>query len=257
MAKEANAANVLLGSGKVYIDRYDTTTDAATGNERFLGNCSAFEITPSVEEIEKKSSTSAARERLRSDVTGTQLDIAITLDEYTVENVALALFGTEGTYAQTGAAITNEVHDNVKQGSYVRLAKRGISLVTVEPSGGGTAYVVTTDYEVDAVEGRIYIVPGGGIADDADIQVDYTYETQSKDSVLGGTVSQIKALIRYVSNNPDSPEMTVFVWRVSIHGSGAVGFLSDNYASFQLTGKVESDATLHPTCPLYQIINRD
>jgi hypothetical protein len=204
MSKEPNPNNILLGSGKVYVDRY-TTAGVPSGNERFLGNCTEFSITPSVEEIEKKSSTDSARRLLRSDVTGTTLELSITLDEFTPDNVALALFGEVGTYTQTGAAVTNEVHNDVKQGEYVRLAFRGISLVTVEPSGGGTAFVLNTDYEIDAVEGRIYIVPGGGIANLADIQVDYTYETQSKSTVRGGAISSIKALIRFVSNNPTSP----------------------------------------------------
>lgn len=255
MAKEADPNNVLLGSGKVYLDRY-TAAGVPSGNERFLGNCTEFSITPSVEEIEKKSSTDAARRLLRSDVTATSLELSITLDEFTPDNLALALFGEVGTYTQTGAAVTNEVHDDVAQGSYVRLAYRGISLVTVEPAGGGTAFALNTDYEIDAVEGRIYIVPGGGIANLADIQVDYTYATQSKSSVKGGAVSSIRALIRYVSNNPNSPESTAFVWRASIKGSGAVGFLSDNYASFQLSGKLEADEANHPGDPYYLLIKR-
>ena len=133
---------------------------------------------------------------------------------------------------------------------------RGISAVTVTSSPPGTTYVAGTDYEVDAQEGRIYIVPGGGIASGANILVDYTYETQSKSTVKGGAVSSIKALIRYVSNNPTSPESSCFVWRASIKGSGAVGFLSDNYASFQVTGKLEADPVNHPNDPYYLLIKR-
>lgn len=255
MAKEADPNNVLLGSGKVYVDRY-TTAGVPSGNERFLGNCTEFSITPSVEEIEKKSSTDSARRLLRSDVTGTNLELTITLDEFTPENVALALFGEVGTYSQTGASVTDEAHGSVKQGEYVRLLYRGISAVTVTSNPAGTTYVAGTDYEVDAQEGRIYIVPGGGIANNANILVDYTYETQSKSTVRGGAVSSIKALIRYVSNNPTSPESSAFVWRASIKGSGAVGFLSDNYASFQITGKLEADSVNHPNDPYYLLIKR-
>jgi len=255
MAKEADPNNILLGSGKVYVDRY-TAAGAPSGNERFLGNCTEFSITPSVEEIEKKSSTDSARRLLRSDVTGTSLEVSITLDEFTTDNVALALFGEVGTYTQTGAAVTNEAHASVKQGSYVRLAFRGISAVNVTGPSGSPTYVLNTDYEIDAVEGRIYIVPGGGIADAANIEVDYTYETQSKSTVKGGAISSIRALIRFVSNNPNSPESSAFIWRASIKGSGAVGFLSDNYASFQVTGKLEADSVNHPNDPYYLLIKR-
>jgi hypothetical protein len=254
MATEPVANDVLLGSGRLYIDRF--VSGAASGNERFVGNCTAFEIKPSTQRIEKRSSVDSARAVLRSDVTAADLDISITLDEFNAENLALALFGEAGLYTQTGASVTDEAHANVQQGSYVRLAYRGISSVVVTSDPAGTTYDVTDDYTVDAVEGRIYIVPGGAIADDAEILVDYAYETQSKTAVRGVVASSIKALLRYVSDNPDSPEHSLLVWRAALSGESAVGLISDNYANFQLTGKVESDADTHPTEPHYRIIRR-
>lgn len=254
MSKDYNPSNVLLGSGRIYVDRF--VNGVPSGNERFLGNCTVFEISPSANEIEMRSSTSAARALMRQDVTGSDLSLAITLTEVTPENVALAAFGEASTYAQTGASVVDEAHGSVKQGTYVRLAFRGISSVVVTSDPAGTTYTVGDDYEVDAVEGRIYIVPGGGIADDADLLVDYAYETQSKQAVNSGVVSQIKGLVRYVSDNPDSPETTVLVWRANLKGTGSIGLISDNYVNFQLTGKIEADAANHPTNPFFQQIFR-
>ena len=95
----------------------------------------------------------------------TTLAIRIVGDEFSKENLAMALFGDTATLSQTGAAVTNEAIADVLQGRYYPLSKRQVSLVSVTGLGGTPTYVLNTDYKVDAVTGRIYIVEGGGIAD--------------------------------------------------------------------------------------------
>jgi len=204
MPSSVNGNNILLGRGKVYFDRL-TDLGVRTG-ELFLGNCPTFEITPAAEDIKKYSSATKAGELIASDVLRTTLALRIVGDEFSKENLAMALFGDNSTLSQSTAAITNEAIADVLQGRYYPLLKRGVSEVTVTGPSGTPTYTVTTDYTVDAVTGRIYIVEGGGIADAAHIEVDYTYATIALPTVRGMNQSAVKGYIRFVPDPARGPK---------------------------------------------------
>lgn len=252
MPESVNGNNILLGRGKVYFDRFD-----ASGNktgELFLGNCPTFEITPSPEEIKKYSSADKTADLIASDVLRTSLALRIVGDEFSKENLAMALFGDTSTLAQTGSSVTNEAIAGVLQGRYYALSKRQVSSVTVTGPSGSPVYILNTDYKVDAVTGRIYIVEGGGIADAANIEVDFTYATLSLPTIRGMNQTSVKGAVRFIADPARGPKYECQIWRASMRADGAIGFISDEYASFTLTGDIESDATNHPNEPHYRLI---
>jgi len=252
MSEVVNGNNVLLGRGKVYFDRFD-----ASGNptgERFLGNCPTFEITPTSEDIKKYSSADAAADLIASDVLRTTLALRIVGDEFTKENLAMALFGDNSTLSQTGASVTDEAIAGVLQGRYYALAYRDVSNVVVTDTGGVTTFVEGTDYTVDATTGRIYVIVGGGIADDTDLEVDYDYATISLPTVRGMNQTSVKGKIRFIGDPARGPKWEIEIWRASVHADGAMGFISDEYANFTMTGDIESDATNHPNEPHFRAI---
>lgn len=252
MGKEVNANNVLLGRGKLYFDRLDSAGNL-TG-EIFLGNCPTFEITPTPEEIKKHSSATAAADLICSDVIRTSLGISITGDEFSKENLARGLFGDNSTLSQTGSTVSDESITGVLQDRFYATLYRDISTVVVTDDPMTVTYVAGTDYDVDAVTGRIYIIAGGGIADDDDILVDYAYGTIALNTVRGMNQSSVRGLIRFIGDPSRGPKYEVICWRASVRADGAVGFISDEYASWSLTGELESDATNHPNEPHYLMI---
>ena len=252
MPEVVNGNNILLGRGKIYFDRFDAA-GARTG-ELFLGNCPTFEITPTSEDIKKYSSADKAADLIASDVLRTTLALRIVGDEFSKENLAMALFGDTSTLAQTGAAVTNEAISGVLQGRYYPLSKRQVSLVTVTGPSGTPVYVENTDYKVDATTGRIYIVEGGGIADGTDVEVDFTYATIALPTVRGMNQTSVKGFLRFIGDPARGPRYEVEIWRASVRADGAIGFISDEYASFTMTGDIESDAPNHPNEPHYRLI---
>ncbi len=252
MPEAVNANNILLGRGKIYFDRFNSA-GAKTG-ELFLGNCPTFEITPSPEEIKKFSSADKAAAMIASDVLRVTLALRVVGDEFSKENLAMALFGDNSTLSQTGAAVTNEAIADVLQGRYYALAHRSVTLVTVTGPAGTPTYTLNTDYKVDAVSGRIYIVEGGTIADLADIEVDYTYATLSLPTVRGMNQSSVRGMIRFVGDPARGPKYECEIWRASIRADGAIGFISDEYANWTMTGDIESDAVNHPDDPHFRLI---
>lgn len=246
MGQEVNGAMLLLGRGKVYFDRLDSSGNR-TG-EIFLGNTPTFEVTPTPEEIKKYSSASAAADLMASDVIRVALEVSIVGDEFSKENLARAFYGDTSTISQTGTTVSDEPINGVLQDRYYPTEFRDISLVTV------TGHVEGTDYEVDGTEGRIYIIEGGGITDDDDILVSYTYGTIALDTVRAMVVSSVKGYIRFVGDPARGPVYTAEFWRVSVRSDGAIGLISDEYAQWTLAGDIESDAVNHPNEPHMRII---
>ena len=213
-----------------------------------------FEITPTPEEIKKYSSATAAAAQIASDVIRTALAVRIAGDEFSKENIAMALFGGTGTIAQTGTSVTAEIVPVVLLDRFYKLEFRDISAVSVTGPSSTPTYDLVDDYLVDAVTGRLYIVPTGDIPEDGDIEVDYTYATIALDTVLGMTAGSIKGAIRFIGDPARGPVYEVEIWRASVRSDGAIGFISDEYAQWTLSGDIESDAPNHPTEPHYRMI---
>lgn len=252
MPENVDGNKILLGRGKIYFDRYDSN-DALTG-EYFLGNCPTFEITPTPEEIKKHSSATKSADLIASDVIRTSLAIHIVGDEFSKENLARALYGDTDTLAQTGSTVVDEDVAGVIQDRYYDLEFRDISSVVVKKDGGTPTYVVTDDYTVDADTGRIYIVAGGDITTGFDLDVSYSYGTESLNTIRGMNQTSVKGLIRFVGDPARGPVYECIIWRASVRADGAIGFISDEYAQWSLTGDIESMATEHPTEPHFRII---
>lgn len=252
--KEVSGDQLLLGKGKVYFDRKDA--DGNLVGERFLGNCTQLQIGTEDELREKYSSATASAPLLkRVNVRRTQ-EFTLTLDHFNKENIALALMGDVSALTQGSGSVTDEVIGAVQQGRYYKTSYRNISTVTVEPSGGGEAYTLNTDYTIDAVTGRIYIVEGGGIADDDEIQVDYDYAEDTSVVVRSGVSNTIEGFMRFVGDPSTGPALEVEVWDVSINPDGVLDLISDEYAEFSLKGAVQDDSANHPDEPYFRVIVR-
>lgn len=250
MGTEVNANNILLGRGKVYFDRFDSS-GVQTG-EVFLGNTPTFELTPTSEDIKKYSSATKAADLICADVLRVTVAVRIVGDEFSRENLAMALFGEGGLYEQTTAGITDEEIIIVEQDRFYPTAYRGLTAVVVTDASD-IAYTLNDDYTVDAVSGRIYIVSGGAI-DDETIKVDYTYATQSLEATRGLLATSVKGRIRFIGDPARGPKMECIIWKASVRSDGAISFIGDDYGQFTLAGDIESDAINHPTEPHYRLI---
>lgn len=255
MATNANGDNLLLGRGAVYFDRF--VNGVSTG-ERHLGNVTKFEVSTEDETVEKYSSVEASSPLLKKVLVRRNVSLALTLEEFSKENLALVLMGeNDATFAQTGGGITGEAIAGVEPGRYYKLANRGVSAVVVTGTGGTPTYNVTTDYLVDADSGRIYIVPGGTITSGTDLEVDYTataITAGTVDTIRGGVTSVIEGAVRFIGDPSSGPAYEVEVWKVSVNPDGVLAMIGDDFGAVDMTFAVLSDAANHPAEPLYRAI---
>lgn len=217
--------NIVLGAGYCYFDPEDA--DGNLTGEIYLGDGPGFSFTMATEKTEIDSSDTPTAETLVSITNKVTRSAQCGIRNVSDQVLSFFVGGDASTKTQTSTPVTDEVIGAVQQGRYYQLGAsssnptgvRGVSSVTVEPSGGGTAYTVDTDYKLDADGGRIYIVPGGGIADDDEIQVDYTPAANSRGQVISGAGPK-KGAFRFVSDNTTGDNREVYFPRVELSPNG-------------------------------------
>lgn len=230
----------ILGSGRVYFNPEDANEDS-TG-EIYLGDTPGFTVPVTSESIDTWSSDGAIAEREDLAVTRVVRSCGITVKNVSLYNLSLFIIGTQSTLTEAGGAVTDEAISNVQQGRYYQLGVstanptgvRTISSVTVTGSGGTPTYVENDDYTVDLALGRLYIVEGGGIADDADILVDYTKTAESREQVSASDLGAKYGALRYIADNTSGPNRDLYVPRLLLRPDGELAFKSrDAYMLMQ------------------------
>ena len=164
---------LVIPRGIVYFDPFD-----AAGNptgEVDLGETGGATISPTTESLQYFSARSKARQETRNIATSIARAFSLTIDSMNMHNLALFAIADLSVINQVATPVVDEPF-TVKQGRWYQLGgntpARNVSSVVVTGTGGTPTHVLGTDYLLDAANGRIFIVVGGGIADDADILVD-------------------------------------------------------------------------------------
>lgn len=225
--------NLLLGRGAVYFDIYEN--GSRTG-EFHLGNVSSFGLSIEQETREKKESMTRASATYKSTPISTSATLNLTGDEFTLDNLALTSLGVQSTLTQSAGTVANEaVTAAAKAGRFYPLAFRKVADVVI--SDATKTYAAGTDYTVDAATGRIYIVPTG-TAVGKQLKAAYSYETVSLQVVEAGKVGLIEAFVRFIGDPAAGPAFEVQVFKVQVSPSGELGFITDDYGNWTLTGKV-------------------
>lgn len=256
MSNVSVGSNHLLGAGRVFVAMYVNGTLAI--GERYVGNNDTFEITPEVQRVEIRDSSSADNALLDSGETQRDLKLKIRMREYTKENLSMQQMGTLSTYSQSNTAVTAEpivvgsLDRSYQLGGYVNPA-RNVSAVAgdtvVKNNAGSTTYAAGTDYVLNAKQGLLYLPVGSTITPGATIKVDYKPSTETRNLVNIGIADVIDALVRFESTAHRGPKIDALLWHVTFSGASAMALTgTSDYASLELEGAILSDETVHPTC---------
>jgi hypothetical protein len=118
-----------------------------------------------------------------------------------------------------------------------------------------TNYVEDADYTVDAKVGRIYIIPGGDIADNASIGVKFDADAVTCVKVVGGNTSKIEGYLRFVGDPTTGPAYHGEFWNISIQPDGELGFISEDWGSITIKFECQDDSANHPKEKFYRLLN--
>lgn len=242
--------NILLGAGEVFFNRFDS--NGALTQWRHLGNCSRFELSPNVTTIEKYSSMNGARGMLARAITQVGAEVAITMDEFDPENVALAFLGSTAAFTQnSGSASDTAVSGKTKKGYALDTGKKKIVVTAVKVST--TEYTAGTDFTVDSESGLIFITPGSTIPDGSDITWSGTFPAISSTLVQAlGNALLLGALKFRSASDATGPKYEVDVWKAAMTPDGAVGFISDQFGEIPMRAACLQDTTKSAGNQFYQ-----
>jgi len=248
--------NYTLGKGVVYFDMLDQDTGLYMG-ERDLGNAPAFSFTIALEKLEHFSSRGGLKSKDKEIISQITPSVAFTLDEVSMENLALLTLGDITEVTQTSSTITDEEHV-AHLGKRIALAKRNISAVTVgdDPTPtvtyvAGPASNPLANYYIDTtlkdnVIGRILIhtdqsgcaVP---IVEGAPLFVNYTSAATTYSTIAAFKNTQLEGRLRFVSDNPAGQQQELEIWRVSLSPAGDTALIGDDWSTLGFTGEVLKD----------------
>lgn len=242
-----SSANVLLGRGSIYFDRFDTA-GLRTGF-RHLGNCDQFSIANASEKLEMDNYMQQTKAKYASVITSTDNTITISGFEFDTENLALMSLGITSNYTQAATAVVGEVllpatATNIK-GKYLFTAKKKITTVAVKQ--GATTLTLTTDYViVDAAQGIIQLTTTGAAADGTAVTVDYTPVAITSGAavkrVAASVLAECNGQLRFVSNNTTGQNREYVFFKVAMIPNGELSAISDEFAKFTLTATVLDDS---------------
>lgn len=196
-----------LGRGRLFFDRFLDGTTTKSG-ELYLGNTPELGLSVEPETLEHFDSDSALKFKDESVVLQFARAGNFVTDNINLANIALFFFGAESTVTQAATPVADEAI-TVLQGRHYQLGAlpanppgvRDVSAVVVQDVTDVTTWVEDTDYSLDAANGRIYIIPGGGITDDDVLHIDYTPAANTRSRIISSDQS-IYGALRFESANP-------------------------------------------------------
>jgi hypothetical protein len=220
------APNIVLGSGKVYFNLLNTA--GVYQGERYIAQTPGFTINAASESLDYEDVDTKISEILFTVTTKITRTARIECRDMNDDNYALFVIGSVATQTQVSTPVANEAIAGVKKDRYYQLGAtlanptgiRAISAVTVTGPSATPVYTVNTDYTVDLSTGRLYIVPTGAIADNANLEVDYTPTAGSRLQVVSNTIGENYGALRFVADNTIGANRDLYAPYVLLKPSG-------------------------------------
>jgi hypothetical protein len=267
-----NTNDYNLGRGVVYFSELDS--NGLPQGFRDLGNATEFNITVETEKLEHYSSREGLKIVDKEVVISQKVMMTLSLDELNFENLAKFFSGTATSrFNDGGSSITGNANLTVvNQGEWYDLYSGAtgapstdvqnsriydIGVVTIEPSGGGSALVENTDFKVDRERGRVFVVDGGDmVAGDYDVDVaSYASSTASVHVVEALTQSAIDGALKFIAVNPaDDDDWVEYQFhQVRLSAEGDLSLIGDDWTVMQLSGTAESNTAADTDSPTLTI----
>ena len=204
-----------------------------------VGNVSALAISVEREVFEHKESCSGSRAIDLEITTEINSTVSMTVEHFSKENLALALFGTSASVM--GSTVMDE-GITARHDKAVALARIKVSAVTVTDSTGMTTYTLDTDYTLCAEFGTITALSTGAITDAQALLVDYTFATQETVDAL--TASAPERWMRFEGLNTASSNKEVLIDIFRFQGAplAELAMIGDEITQMEVEGKALVDA---------------
>ena len=221
------------GQGRVYLA--NRTPEGVVGVQRWIGDVSAISVKFTVDDFSHKESYSGQRLEVRKIITSREGEVSMTLHEFSRENLALALLGTDSEI-QAGTVTGEALPSEIKASDRVALKYPNVSNVVIN------SLTANTDYIVDETFGAIeFLKPQTSFTQ----TVSYSYG--KVDNVAMMTVNSTDLFLRFEGVNlaEDNEWNLVELYKVNFNPTETLDLINneDSLGSLPLTGKVLADTS--------------
>jgi len=258
MALASSPDNIILGKGELFFDRHSA---AGVRQGYFhLGNCQRFAVILNDDILSLNTSQDAAAGLLKRVTRSREVNVEISSNEFAIQNLAMALMGDAGTFAQTSSAITGEIlTTSVVAGRWYKTANRNISGLVI--TQGTVTLALTTDYLLhDSSAALIQFKVGGAAVTATPATAAYTRASLSLDQILGATKTKIEGSLLFVPDPTTGPQFDVEIFRCSVSPGGEVGLISDEFGEYTFNMAALDDSAGSfggsTTAPYFRMIQR-
>lgn len=170
------------------------------------------------------------------------------LENLSLDNLALGLWGTKASV--TGSTVTDEevqVTATTGMDQIYMLEHPKVSAVVVKDDNAGapgtTTYVAGTDYTLDATNGTITPLTGGGIAAGDLLHVAYTYAGYTQLDAFTSAAAPERWLRFEGLNTVDNSLVIVDIFKGQFEPLTGYGLLNEDLASVDMKGTILADTT--------------
>lgn len=228
------------GQGKVYAAERNPA-NGNPGGFKFLGNVPELAINLGVDKVEHKDATSGQRLVDQIIHSSKSASVSFALEEFTADNLALALYGTKAT--QTGAAVVDEsvVETGLVVGDFIKTKHPKISAVSVKDSAG-TPLTLTTPAQYivrSADHGTIELIAVPGTQP---YKISYTYATYTNLTLFSQAFKERYLRFDGLNTADGNKAVVIELYRVIIDPMQDWSLLSDEFAKWNVEGTVLYDS---------------
>ena len=233
------------GQGRVFLGLRDASGNPK--NLRYLGNVPELKIALEATTLEHKESTSGqSLQDFRQDI-GKKATATVTMENFTKENMAMALRGTVNSIV-AGSAITGEVlgagSTTAAVGDILVFAKRNASAVVIKDSTGSPKTLTNNvNYKINAIGGHIELLDlttGGPYVQP--FKADYTPGTSTEVGLFTDAAKEYFLRFEGLNTANGNAPVVVDLFRFVMDPSKAMDLITDELGKFPLDGALLYDS---------------
>jgi hypothetical protein len=223
-----------IGKGIVYL------------NGRDVGNCTALTLGVTEEKIELKNYRTAAGGNYNSLTRIDSVEVSMTISDFSVENLALGMFGT--TSAVTAAEVANEAiaapaslagDPLIKTANVIDTAET----VTVTSSPAGTTFTAGTDYTVTPAGIRL-VSATTTITASQNLLITYDKKPVDVLQALTTSAGEYELVFDGLNEAQSGVPYVVTVHRFKAGPAAEIALIGDEFGELQITGEALADTSI-------------
>lgn len=228
--------------GKVYLGLRDGTNGKPKAL-RWVGDASQLQIKLTTDTDERQESWSGKRLTSVRLVKSTKADFTLTLNDFSIQNLALALGATEVDVA-TGTVTAESCPDDLVVGDVVALDHRDVSDVVITDSASSSPATLAegTDYSIESAEGGlIKILSLGETPYTQPFKAAYSYAATARLPLFTAGTSSERYILLDGINTVDQSRVRVRLYRGAFDPASQLDLITDGLSSLEMSGSVLFD----------------